>query len=144
MAKNCRMSIDEVSWINLPHAADERGVLTSVEAGVDVPFEIRRIFYMHAIRAERGGHAHRDTRQVVLPVAGEFSVELSDGRNSANYRLADPNRGLYMPPMTWVRLYDFSAGAVCLVLADTHYDRSASLRSWEEFLAAVDREQPST
>lgn len=131
------MSLGEVRWIDLPHALDERGVLTSIEGGIDVPFDIRRLFFMHGIRAERGGHAHRFTRQLVLPIAGELSVDLSDGHNSASFRLTDPNRGLYMPPMTWVRLYDFALGAVCLVLADTHYDRSASIRRWEDFLAAV-------
>jgi hypothetical protein len=131
------MSLGEVRWIDLPHALDERGVLTSIEGGIDLPFDIRRLFFMHGIRAERGGHAHRFTRQLVLPIAGEFSVDLSDGDNSASFRLTDPNRGLYMPPLTWVRLYDFAQGAVCLVLADTHYDRSASIRRWEEFLAAV-------
>jgi len=126
-------------WIDLPHAQyEDGGVLTAIEAERDIPFAIRRAFYMHATPPgiERGGHAHSDTRQILIPVAGELSVELSDGAETRTFRLSDPNRGLYMPPMTWVRLYDFSPGAVCLVLADTHYDRSKSLRTWNDFLRA--------
>lgn len=131
------MSLAEVRWIAVPHVADDRGVLTSIEGGIDIPFEIQRVFFVHAVRVERGGHAHRFTRQIAIPISGAFRVDLSDGRASASYHLTDSNQGLYMPPMTWVRLYDFVPGAVCLVLADTHYDRTASIRSWEEFLAAI-------
>lgn len=131
------MSLADVRWIGLPHVPDDRGVLTSIEAGIDIPFDIRRIFFMHQIRAERGGHAHRLTQQLVLSVSGEFKVDLSDGRESASYEFTDANRGLYLPPMIWVRLYDFAPGAVCLVLADTHYDRGASIRRWDNFLAEV-------
>jgi len=137
------MSLSEVRWIELPHVPDERGVLTSIEAGIDIPFDIRRIFFMHQIRAERGGHAHRFTQQVVLPISGEFKVDISNGRESASYEFTDANRGLYLPPMIWVRLFDFVPGAVCLVLADTHYDRGASIRTWDDFLAEVASAQAS-
>lgn len=133
------MSPAGVRWIDLPHATDSRGVLTAIEGAKDIPFEIRRIFYMHGTPPgiERGGHAHRDTRQIVVPVCGRLTVDLSDGRATESFALDDPNRGLYMPPMTWTRLYGFSPHAVCLVLADTHYDRAKSLRTWEDFVAAV-------
>ena len=133
------MTLAEVRWIALPSAADARGVLTAVEGGADIPFEIRRVFYMHGTPAgiERGGHAHRDTQQVVVAVSGRFGLELCDGRERRSFTLDDPARGLFMPPMTWVRLYDFSPQAVCLVLCDTRYDRARSLRTWEEFTAAL-------
>ena len=133
------MSLADVRWIELPHAVDERGVLTAIEAPNDIPFEIKRIFYMHGTPAgiERGGHAHRDTRQVVIAASGRFRMDLSDGRETRAFELADANKGLYMPPMIWVRLYDFSDGAVALVLADTHYDRGRSLRTWDAFVRAV-------
>ena len=135
------MSLANVRRIELLHAHDSRGVLTSIEAGQTIPFEIRRIFYMHGTPqgVERGGHAHRDTHQVVVPLAGTFKLDLSDARATQTHLLSDPNMGLYMPPMIFVRLYDFSPGAFCLVLADTHYDRSKSIRTWEEFAAAVGR-----
>jgi len=133
------VSLADVRWIKLPHSLDERGVLTAIEAGSDIPFEVKRIFYMHGTPAgiERGGHAHRDTRQVVIAANGHFRMDLSDGKETRAFELSDPNKGLYMPPMTWVRLYDFSDAAVALVLADTHYDRSRSLRTWDEFVRAV-------
>lgn len=133
------MSLTEVRWIDLPSATDERGVLTAVEATKDIPFPISRIFYMHSTPAgvERGGHAHRDTCQVVIPIAGRFRMDLSDGTATRSFRLLDKKKGLYVPPMIWVRLYEFSSLAVALVLADTHYDQSRSLRTWSDYLSAV-------
>lgn len=135
------MTLAHVRWVELPNAVDERGVLTAIEGGADIPFEIRRLFYMYATppAIERGGHAHRDTQQVVIPLAGSFDVELSDGHATRPFRLDQPHRGLYMPPMIWVRLYGFSDHAVCLVLADTHYDRAKSIRKLEDFLAETRR-----
>lgn len=133
------MSLADVCWVALPHSVDARGVLTAIESGRDIPFEIQRVFYLHGTPdgIERGGHAHRDTRQVLIPVAGQLSVDLSNATETRSFRLADPNQGLFVPAMTWVRLYEFSEGAVCLVLADTHYDRAKSLRSWGDFAQAV-------
>jgi len=135
------LSLAEVRGLDLPHSADERGFLTAIEGGVDIPFEIRRVFYMHATPpgVERGGHAHRDTRQVVIPLAGGFDIELFDGQATKSFRLDQPNRGLYMPPMTWIRLWGFTEHAVCVVLADTHYDRSKSIRTLEAFMAEARR-----
>ena len=129
------MTLCDVRWINLPHVPDERGVLTSIEAGLDVPFEIRRVFFMRDLRGERGGHAHRDTRQLLVPIAGTFTVEVSDGLESASHDMNDPHRGLYLPPMTWVRLSDFGPDSICLVLADTHYAGATYLRDWDAFVA---------
>ncbi len=126
-----------VCWVELPSAADERGVLTSIESGQSIPFEIRRVFYMHHVVADRGGHAHRDTDQVVIAVAGSHRLEVSDGAHSATFEMTDPTRGLYIPRMTYTRLHDFSPGAVCLVLASTHYDRSRSIRTREDYLRAI-------
>jgi len=104
---------------------------------MDVPFEIERVFYMHHIITDRGGHAHADTDQVVIAAAGRFKMDLSDGTNTQTYVLDDPTRGVYTPRMVFIRLYDFSPGAVCLVLASTHYDISKSIRSWEDYLKAM-------
>jgi hypothetical protein len=129
------MSLCDVRWIDLPHVPDERGVLTSIESGLDVPFEIRRIFFMRDVRGERGGHAHRATRQLLVPIAGSFRVEVSDGSETAAYVLDDPHRALYLPPMSWARLTDFESHAICLVLADTHYADASYIRDWDEFVA---------
>jgi dTDP-4-dehydrorhamnose 3,5-epimerase-like enzyme len=131
------LSLSKVRWIDLPHVTDERGTLTSIESGIDIPFEIRRIFYVHRVAAERGGHAHRATHQVLVPIAGELRVDLSDGGQHRSHRLGDADRGLYVPPMIWTRLHGFSTAAVLLVVADTHYDASQSLRTWDDFVRAV-------
>jgi hypothetical protein len=129
--------LERARWIDIPSVVDPRGVLTSVEAEGDVPFPIKRIFYMHHIETDRGGHAHRDTEQLVVALSGCFEMELSDGQTSREFELADPARGVYTPPMIFIQLRNFSPGAVCLVLASTHYDMSRSLRSWDEYLAAL-------
>jgi hypothetical protein len=128
------MSIAEVKWIDLPSVDDERGTLTAIEAGAQVPFEIRRVFYLHGVRAERGGHALRSTRHLLVPVAGRFCIELTDGNSTAKYSMNDPRRGLYVPPLTWIRLAEFSSDAVCLVLAETHFADVEYVRDWDAFL----------
>lgn len=136
-----KSGLAEVRWIDLPAVVDDRGTLTAVEASSDIPFEIRRIFYMHHVSAERGGHAHRDTEQLVIGIAGRHVIEVKDGRNSLTFVLDDPDKGLYLPRMTFTSLMDFSADAVSLVLASTHYDRSRSIRTFEEYLAVLDSGQ---
>ena len=129
-----KSGLDEVRWIELPAVSDDRGTLTAIEAARDIPFEIHRIFYMHHISADRGGHAHRDTDQVVIGIAGRHEIEVKDDRKSLTFVLDDPNKGLYLPRMTFTTLRSFSEGAVSLVLASTHYDRSKSLRTFEDYL----------
>ena len=103
------MSLNHLRWIDLPRFADERGILTSLEV---VPFDVRNAFFLHSVVSERGGHAHRETAQLIVPVAGSFTIHASDGCDSARYELFDPCRALYVPPMNWLRLRDFSASAV--------------------------------
>jgi len=132
-----KSGLDEIRWIDLPAVTDDRGTLTAVEATVDIPFYIRRIFYMHHISADRGGHAHRDTDQVIIGISGRHVIEVKDARRSLRFVLDDPDKGLYLPRMTFTSLMEFSPGAVSLVLASTHYDRSRSIRTFEEYLALL-------
>ena len=99
------MSLTDARWIDIRHNDDARGTLTALE-GDELPFPVRRIFYMHRVPqgGERGAHAHRYTQQCLIAVAGAFSVDLSDGAATATYVLDDPNRGLYLPVMTWAHL----------------------------------------
>ena len=129
--------LELIKLIDLPSNIDERGVLTSIESGVDTPFEIKRLFYMHHINSSRGGHAHRDTDQVVIAISGSFKVDTSDGVEEKLYELNDSTKGLYIPKMVFTNLYDFSDGAICLVLANTHYDMKRSIRTWEDFLKEI-------
>ena len=132
------MSLADVRLLELPSFDDDRGILTAMEACRDVPFEIRRVFFLHGVRqgASRAGHAHRSSRQFLLPVAGSFRVEVSDAGGSKSYQLADSHHGLYIPTLVWVHLDNFSANAVCLVLTDTPFDSSEYIREWDDFVRA--------
>ena len=127
--------LDAVRWIDLPVRADPRGTLTIVGHD-EIPFSITRLFYVREVPPgiERGGHAHRVTEQFVLAVNGTFSLDLTNGHNKRSFRLDSPARGVYIPPMVWDRLYDFSSDAVCLVLASTQYAESDYIRDWNEYL----------
>jgi hypothetical protein len=127
-------SIETTKLISLPSHCDGRGVLTSAEGDRTIPFEIKRVFYMHGISCDRGGHAHIDTDQVIIAVHGSFVVEAFDGERTAAFPMADPTKGLYTPRLTFLTLRQFSAGAVCLVLASTLYDMRMSLRDREAYL----------
>ena len=126
------MSLNQLRWIDLPRFADPRGILTSL--GV-APFDIRNAFLLHSVVSERGGHAHRGTSQLIVPVAGSFCVHASDGRDSVTYELYDQGRALYIPTMHWLWLRDFTPSAVCLVLTDAPHDDADYLRDWDKFLA---------
>lgn len=127
-----------IKWVSFQDVIDERGRLTAIEGNHHTPFAIERVFYVHQVTPgiDRGGHAHRDTDQVITVVHGSLKVGVSNGKSVRSFVLDHPGRGLYVPRMIWVRLYDFSAGGVCLVLASTKYDRSKSIRTWENFLEA--------
>jgi len=129
--------LSAVHWIDLPSNVDSRGILTSIESGFDIPFPIKRIFYMHHIVAERGGHAHIDTDQVVIALSGRFEMVVSDGSEKKTFAMNDPAQGLYIPRMIFIEMHDFSPGAVCCVLASTHYDIKKSLRNWEDYTKAI-------
>jgi hypothetical protein len=134
------MDTSGVRWIDLPHVRDERGVLTAIEAFDDVPFAIQRVFFIHGARSQRGGHAHLETTQLLIPLAGRFRVEIFDGVSWSRYEMCDPNRGLLLPPVTWVEMRDFSPTAVCLVLADTSYAADIFIRDRQQLAALRHRE----
>jgi hypothetical protein len=135
-----RPHIGRVRTIRLSTSSDPRGHLTAIEGAQDIPFEIKRIFYMWGVQApfERGKHAHRDTEQLLVCVAGHLSIDLSDTRSSQTYRLDNPAEGLYVPPMIWTYLYDFTPETVCLAAASTHYDQSKVIRDWDEYRALAE------
>jgi hypothetical protein len=126
--------LDRVKFISLPSVSDARGVLTAIEGTRDIPFEIKRVFYMHHIVQDRGGHAHRDTDQVVVAAAGSFSLEVFDGNHTRRFAMNDPTQGLYIPRMIFISMTRFAPGSVCLVIANSYYDISRSIRSKEDYL----------
>ena len=128
--------ISRIRTLRLPTSTDPRGALTAVEGGSDIPFEIKRVFYMWGVQApfERGKHAHTDTEQILVCVAGSLSIDFSDPLSSGTFHLSDPTEGLYVPPMIWTFLYDFTPQTVCLAVASTHYDHSKVIRSWDDYV----------
>lgn len=128
--------INEVKEIVFLTNWDPRGALTSIEGdGQDIPMDIKRIFYMHHVTCDRGGHAHIDTDQVLIAVSGSFKLKLFDGRETKEFIMDDSTRGVYVPRLTFTDMYDFTPNTVCLVLANTHYDMGKSLRSMDAYMS---------
>lgn len=133
--------MDTVRWIELPSHGDARGTLTSIESAQDIPFAIQRVFYMHGMTQDRGGHAHIDTDQVIIAAAGRFNLQLNHPQGGEDHYLLDnPCRGLYLPRLTFLDIIDISPDAVCLVLSSTHYDMGRSLRSRADWLRHLGRD----
>ena len=133
------MNVKTVYKIALPSVCDKRGVLTSIEANQSIPIEIKRVFYMHHITQDRGGHAHIETDQVIIPISGSIKVKVFDGVKEDVYVLDNCTEGLFVPRLTFCDLHDFSKDAVCLVLANTHYDMGKSLRNLSDFMEYIKR-----
>jgi dTDP-4-dehydrorhamnose 3,5-epimerase-like enzyme len=125
--------------IDLPKITDRRGNLTFLEGMKHVPFDIKRIYYLYDVPGgeSRGGHAHRITQQFMVSMSGCFDVLLKDGRREEIFTLNRSYYGLYIPQMTWRELFNFSSGAVCLVVASTPYSESDYIRNFDEFLNIV-------
>ena len=121
--------------INLKNNEDSRGCLTAIEGAQDIPFEIKRIFYMHHVTEDRGGHAHIDTDQVLIPIHGSLKVKLFNGKETEEYIMDDCTKGLYIPHLYFTDMYEFTPETVCLVLSSTHYDMGRSLRSMDGYMS---------
>ena len=132
------MGIDGCRLIHLPRISDSRGNLTFIEEGRHVPFDIQRVYYLYDIpaNAERGGHGHKALHQLIVAMSGSFDVVLDDGRLRKTVQLARPDHGLYVCPMIWRELVNFTTGAVCMVLASSLYDESDYYRDYETFVSA--------
>ena len=121
--------------LQLPVVRDPRGNLTYVESGHHVPFAIERVYYLYDVPggASRGGHGHRDLHQLIIAMSGSFDIVLDDGDRSHRYHMNRSYAGLYVPPMVWREIDNFSSGSVCMVLASAHYDEADYYRDYEEF-----------
>ena len=133
------MDIEKASIINLPKISDPRGNLTYIEGLKHIPFEIRRIFYLYDVPGgeSRGGHSLKRTSQFIIATSGSFDVIVDDGFERKRFFLNRCYYGLYIPPMVWRELENFSSGSVCLVVASEVYDEGDYLREYENFLQAV-------
>jgi hypothetical protein len=132
-------TIDRCEIIDLPRIQDPRGNLTFVESGKHIPFDLQRVYYLYDVPggAERGGHAHKELQQLIIAISGSFDVILDDGCAKKRFHLNRSYYGLYVCPMVWRELDNFSSGSVCMVLASIYYDESDYYRDYDEFLASV-------
>jgi dTDP-4-dehydrorhamnose 3,5-epimerase-like enzyme len=133
------MTLEHCKLIELPRINDPRGNLTFIEAERNVPFAIKRIYYLYDVPggASRAGHGHRALQQLIIAMSGSFDVTLDDGTNTERFHLNRSYNGLYVPPMMWREIDNFSSGSVCMVLASDFYDESDYFRRHEDFLEAV-------
>lgn len=125
--------------IELPRVNDPRGNLTFIESGRHIPFETRRVYYLYDVPGgeSRGGHAHSELQQLIIAASGSFDVTVDDGRASQRFSLNRSYWGLYIPPMVWRDLTNFSSGSVALVLASEHFSESDYHRDYETFVRAA-------
>ncbi|MBP3459446.1 MAG: FdtA/QdtA family cupin domain-containing protein [Lachnospiraceae bacterium] len=126
--------------INFNEFGDERGNLVVAEgSGMDVPFDIKRVFYMYGSDPDivRGQHANRKTEFVLINVSGTSKVKVDNGMETEIIELNKPRMGLYIDTMVWKDMYDFSADSVLLVLASEHYDGAEYIRDYDAFLKEV-------
>ncbi len=129
-------TIHSISIIEIPKIVDDggRGNLSVIENN-SLPFNIERVYYLYDVPSDayRGGHAHKDLQQFLLPLSGSFDVILKDGGNAKTVTLNKPNKGLLIVPGIWRELGNFSSGAVCLVLASDVYNEDDYIRDYEAF-----------
>ena len=127
--------------INLPKITDPRGNLSFIEAGRHVPFDIKRVFFLYDVPggADRGGHALKRCHQFLIAMSGSFDVILFDGREKYRIHLNRCYYGLYLPPMIWREMDNFSSGSVCLALASEPYNEKDYYRSYPAYLKATAR-----
>ena len=133
-------NMNKVKMLEFPQHGDDRGYLVVVEGSMDIPFEIKRIFYIFGSDSDvvRGQHANRRTEFVLINVAGKSKVKVKDGEgNEAIYCLNRPHTGIYLPTMVWKDMYDFSEDSVLLVLASEHYDNTEYIRDYDAFVKEI-------
>jgi hypothetical protein len=129
-------SLDQCRIIELPKVTDPRGNLTFIEGNSQIPFDIKRVYYLYDVPggAERGGHAHKNLSQLIIAMSGSFDVILDDGENKKRVHLNRSYQGLFVCPMIWRELDNFSSGSVCLVLASNLYSEDDYFREKHEFM----------
>src|SRR5688500_7243854 len=135
----CGMSLHDCRIVELPKIQDARGNLSFIESSRHIPFDIKRVYYLYDVPggSDRGAHAHKRLHQFIVAMSGSFDVVLDDGKQQQRFHLNRSYNGLYVCPMMWRYLDNFSSGAVCMVLASEFYDETDYFRDYEQFLKAV-------
>lgn len=137
------MGIEQCRIIELPKISDPRGNLTFVEANRHIPFDIKRVYYLYDVPggSERAGHGHKQLQQLFIAMSGSFDLLIDDGHEKKKYHMNRSYYGLYVCPMIWRDLDNFSSGAVCMVLASDYYDESDYYREYQYFIEAVNQKK---
>jgi len=128
-------TVFDCSMINLPRDYSSSGSITALNNGVEIPFDIQRIYYLYDVPGgeNRGGHAHKALQQLIIAASGSFDITVDDGVTKRTFQLNRPNIGLLMPSGLWRELLNFSSGSICLVLASDIYDEDDYLRNYTKF-----------
>lgn len=135
-------NIEKVRMLEFPQRGDDRGHLVIIEGNSDIPFEIKRAFYIYGSDPDvvRGQHANRKSEFVLINVAGKSKVKIKDGEgNEIIYCLNRPHTGLYLPQMVWKDMYDFSEDSVLLCLSSEHYDNAEYIRDYDEYVREIEQ-----
>ena len=133
------MSLSDCQIVELPKVHDPRGNLTFIENSRHIPFDIKRVYYLYDVPggADRAGHAHKRLQQLFIAMSGSFDITLDDGERQRRIHLNRSYNGLYVCPMIWRVIDNFSSGSVCMVLASDYYDESDYFRDYAAFRVAV-------
>jgi len=128
--------ISDCALIDLPKIENRAGNITAIENNLDIPFEVKRIFYLYDIPGgeSRGAHAHKQCKQFLVAASGSFEVQLDDGIEKKTVMLNQPYKGLYVPPGIWASEINFSSGAICLVMTSHKFNQDDYIRDYQDFL----------
>lgn len=133
------MSLENCRLVDLPKVNDPRGNLTFIENDRHIPFDIKRVYYLYDVPggALRAGHAHKTLQQFLIAMSGSFDITVDDGHHKMKFHLNRSYYGLYIPPMVWREIDNFSSGSVCLALASDFFDEADYYRQYPEFKKSV-------
>lgn len=131
-----KLTVYDCDMITLSKIHDRKGNLTSIENTVEIPFDVKRVFYLYDIPGgeSRGAHAHKECHQFLVAASGAYEVLLNDGKTQRTVFLNRPNVGLHIPPGIWASEINFSSGAICLVLASHTYNEEDYIRDYNEYI----------
>ena len=129
-------NLEQVRLIELPKIKDPRGNLTFIESGVNIPFDVKRNYWIYDVPSGmwRDGHAFKEQHEFLVALSGSFDVIVNDGTGEKTFHLSRPQIGLYVPKMTWRYINNFSTNSVALVLSSTYYDPTDYIENFEDFI----------
>jgi hypothetical protein len=131
-----KFTVFDCSIIQFPKIQNRAGNITPIQNKVEIPFEIKRVYYLYDVPGgeSRGAHAHKALEQLIIAASGSFDVTIDDGKNKRTVSLNRPYYGFYLRPGMWRELSNFSSGSICLVLASLLYDEADYIRDYDQFL----------